>query len=588
MLNVNDNFQKIKHKKIGDSLIAPDEKYYRREVPNFGGNSVSVIDLSLSRFEYGDFPEDYLKDKEIDDSFGEKNNLSRFEYGDFPEDYLKDKEIDNNFDGNNDLSRFKYGDFPHDYLKDKEIDNNSEGEIWSDVIKKEGISVTTIKTNQQKESNNTSKNIEYNIFSKILDRDTIRCLKGSLYLYNRSKGCFFELEDYQVRTLVRSGWSDKVERLLSKGRVDDIIDRLKSSEAIQIKEDDLDPYSHLINFRNCVLDLRTGRELNHSPKYRFTSFINANYTSQTMEGKHFLQFIDQCAKGDIQKIMQFQELIGYTISNYTNAKKWFALIGAPHTGKSTILEVLTEIIGEEYTSNVPLHELSGRFSLSDLFKKKLNVCGELNDNELKNINTIKALTGNDRLRADIKYKSAINFINKAKIIMAGNAMPQLQTLDNTTAFTDRILFVVFNNTIPEGKRDYKLKEKLLSEKDYIVQWSIEGLQRLISNNFVFTECLDSIEFKKQYQNEMSNINDFINVMCQLEPNNNEYRVHKRDLYTAYVNYGRDNCHNILSKKEFFNEIKKLPIKQSKFRYRKSTPLDGFIGITLKQFTQENK
>ncbi|WP_176397932.1 DNA primase family protein [Bacillus cereus] len=556
MVKVSNDFQDIVRKKIKELPInlVPDEYLYDHELSDLKDCKY------LSKVSFNIIPEDYLREHEINFEPGERIKLHDLEYGELDDQFLADNSLD-----------------------------EEQSKVW-DIVSQDGttekLNGNNIKDETQKDSNN--KNIEYDIYSKILDRYILKCLKGSLYLYNSSKGCFFELEEYQIRTLVRSGWSDKVERLLSKCKVDDIIDRLKSSEAIQIKEDDLDPYSHLINFSNCVLDIRTGRELNHSPKYRFTSFINANYYTHRTEGKHFLQFIDQCAKGDKQKIMQIQELIGYTISNYTNAKKWFALIGAPHTGKSTILEVLTEIVGEDYTSNVPLHELSGRFSLSDLFKKKLNVCGELNDNTLKNINTIKALTGNDRLRADIKYKSAINFINKAKIIMAGNAMPQLQTLDNTTAFTDRILFVVFNNTIPEGKRDYKLKEKLLSEKDYIVQWAVEGLERLISNNFIFTECRDSIEFKTQYQNEMSNINDFISVMCKIEPNNDECRVHKRDLYTAYISFGRDNCQSILSKKDFFNEIKKLPIKQSKFRYRKSTPLDGFIGITLKRLTQENE
>ncbi|MEM5590720.1 phage/plasmid primase, P4 family [Niallia circulans] len=525
MMRVNNDFQKTVQRKIKELPIdsVPDEHLYGQEITTTEDKSFQLP----------------------------------VQFNDFPEDYLKENEIENNFEAMVRLSNFEYNEIDAQFLNDKLLDEE-QTQVWREVYQKnitDKLSSNNIRSKQKNDSDNTNKYVEYDIFSKILDRYTLRCLKGSIYLYNSSKGCFFELEDYQLRTLVRSGWPEKVEKLLSKSRVDDIIDRLKSNEKIQIKEDDLDSYSHLINFNDCVLDLRKGKLLYHSSKYHFTSFINANYTKNQAKGKHFLYFIEQCADGDQEKIMQIQELIGYTISNYTNVKKWFALIGAPHTGKSTILEVLTEIIGEEYTSNVPLHELSGRFSLSDLFKKKLNVCGELNDNALKNINTIKALTGNDRLRADIKYKSAINFINKAKIIMAGNAMPQLQTLDNTTAFTDRILFVVFNNTIPEGKRDYKLKEKLLSEKDYIVQWAVEGLQRLISNNFVFTECLDSIEFKKQYQNEMSNINDFINVMCQLEPNNSEYRVHKRDLYRAYVNYGRDNCHNILSKKNSLMRLK---------------------------------
>jgi putative DNA primase/helicase len=483
---------------------------------------------------------------------------------------------------------FKEGQIPSVLVDEESIEEEEGSFIGTEKPKDPSVYNPVKKKNENVDESKNKTHIEYDVFKMILERYQLKCLKGDLYLYSDNKGCFFELKDFEVRTLVRSGWSNKIESLLSKSRVDDIIDRLKSYSDIQITEDDLDPYPNLINFHDCVLDIETGKILKHSPNYCFTSFIDANYNKKRSRGENFMNFINQCTEGDKEKIDQIQQILGYTIGNYTNAKRWFAFIGEPHTGKSTILDLLTEIIGGDYTSNVPLHELSSRFSLADLFKKKLNVCGEINDGALKNINTLKALTGNDRVRADVKYKAAINFINKAKIIMAGNTMPQIQTLDNTTAFIDRILFVVFNNTIPEHKRDYKLKEKLIAEKDYIAQWAVEGLYRLISNNFIFPESSDSIGFKKQYQNEMSNINDFISVMCKLEPNNDECRVHKRDLYTAYINYGRDNCNNILSKKEFFNEIKKLPIKQSKFRYRKSTPLDGFTGISLKQLIQENE
>lgn len=533
--------------------------------------------------------DEFLYDHELSDL--SKNKIfSKVTFKDIPADYLRNNEISFEPPGRIQLLNLEYGELDDLFLEDNtcEEENRKVLEVVSkeNTTEKVNINVKDFKVQPQKDSNN--KNIEFDIYSKILKRYNLKCLKDTLYLYNTEKGCFFELEDYQIRTLVRSGWSDKIERLLSKGTVDGIIDRLKSSEAIQIIEDDLDNYSHLINFNDCVLNIKKDRVLSHSPKYSFTSFINANYERQQPNGLHFLNFINQCTEGAEDKMRQIQELLGYSISNYTNAKKWFVLIGAPHTGKSTLLELLTEIIGIDYTSNVPLHELSKKFALSDLYKKKLNVCGELNDNALKNIDIIKSLTGSDRVRGDVKYKSAINFVNRCKVIMAGNAMPKLQTLDDTTAFIDRIVFVIFNNTIPESERDYKLKDKLLSEKDFIVQWAIKGLKRLIKNNFVFTECRDSIEFKNQYKNEMNNINDFVNIMCKLEPYNDHCRAHKRDLYSAYLKYGRDNCQTILSKKEFFSELKKLPVKQAKFRLNKSTPLDGYTGIMLKQMEYDNE
>lgn len=529
-------------------------------------------------------PETFLEENEFEVIESQKKfSLPNLPFDNTPSNYMNRHEINIENENNIDLSKLNFGEINEQFMRKKSIESDNvkgtdlfPSPVGKSVEKSDANSITL-----KKQEEFDYKNIEHFISSKIIEQHNLLCLKGSLYLYNSSKGHFFELEEFQIRTLVRTGWSTKVAGLLSKSRVDDIVDRLRTSAEIQIEEDYLDSYSNLINFNDCVLDTNTDSVLKHSPKYYFTNFINANFCNKESKGQNFMRFINQCTQGDEKKSEQLQELFGYVISNYSNAKRWFVLIGQPHSGKSTILELLTDIIGDDYTSNVPLHELGGKFALADLFMKKMNVCGELKDGVLNNISTIKAVTGNDRLRADRKYKVPIHFVNRAKIIMAGNSMFQLKTLDNTSAFIDRILFIVFNSSIPENKRDYKLKEKLLLEKDFIVRWAVEGLKRLKRNNFSFTECRDSIDFKKQYQDEMSNLTDFIDSECILSPNNERYRVHKRDLYDAYINYSRENCQNILGKKEFFNEIKKLQVKQSKFRFKKSNPLDGYVGITLR-------
>ena len=71
---------------------------------------------------------------------------------------------------------------------------------------------------------------------------------------------------------------------------------------------------------------------------------------------------------------------------------------------------------------------------ANLFEAKLNISGELNEGELKGLNTIKALTGNDDIIGERKGRDPFVFKNKAKLVFAGNQMPLLKNLDSTSAF----------------------------------------------------------------------------------------------------------------------------------------------------------
>lgn len=102
---------------------------------------------------------------------------------------------------------------------------------------------------------------------------------------------------------------------------------------------------------------------------------------------------------------------------------------------------------------------------AELFKSKLNISAEMDENgSIKATDVIKTLTGSDLLTAEKKGKDPFQFYGKTKLVAAGNYMPLLNKLDGTSAFTDRILFLMFNNTIPEEKRDKSLMDKLMNGK----------------------------------------------------------------------------------------------------------------------------
>lgn len=84
-----------------------------------------------------------------------------------------------------------------------------------------------------------------------------------------------------------------------------------------------------------------------------------------------------------------------------------------------------------------------------------------------------------------------------------------------SAFTDRILFLMFNNTISEERRDKTLMDKLINEKAYIVEWALDGLCELIKNNLIFIESEEALAFKLRYINELNNVSEFAGISVTL-------------------------------------------------------------------------
>lgn len=424
----------------------------------------------------------------------------------------------------------------------------------------------------------------------------MRCCGSNVFLYKDEFGYFEEQNETSLHIAIRESIGNDMDLKLTKHKIADVVHRIVSSPELQVNYDEFNSQIHLINFKNGVYNIKTRTIHRHSPNYLFTSFIDAEYgddpsslrvyrpqhrNSET-KGYYFKRFLEDCTEGDLLKIKSLQQVTGYIISNEWRAKKFFVLIGLPHTGKSVWLELWRTLIGSQHTTAMSLKQLGEtRFMTAELFKSKLNISAEMDENgSIKATDVIKTITGCDLLTGEKKGKDPFQFYSKTKLVAAGNHMPLLNKLDGTSAFTDRILFFMFNNTIPEENRDKSLIDKLINEKTFIVEWAIEGLVNLLDNNLIFTESEEAHAFKQRYINELNNVSEFIRDRCHVDLDNEECKVHRKVIYPAYKLYCHDNGFKAISKQEFFVEILKLNVKPGKLRIDGSTPLQGFRGIRL--------
>ena len=88
---------------------------------------------------------------------------------------------------------------------------------------------------------------------------------------------------------------------------------------------------------------------------------------------------------------------------------------------------------------------------------------------------LNALISGDKLKVEEKYKSAYDVYPKAKLLWAMNELPRVPSA-NDGLF--RRVKVIEIEPVPESERDPEVKEKIKEEGAGILNWALDGLERL--------------------------------------------------------------------------------------------------------------
>lgn len=135
-----------------------------------------------------------------------------------------------------------------------------------------------------------------------------------------------------------------------------------------------------------------------------------------------------------------------------NTKPMFHIFyddGVGGTGKSTLLEVLTKIVGEQNVSNVLLDQFGNRFIFSNMLGKYLNIGDDNGKNdELQNVGTLKSIVTGNRVTIDRKNMQPIECRIFAKQLFATNILPYIDFTDG--GLMRRLNIVLMNRVIPSN------------------------------------------------------------------------------------------------------------------------------------------
>jgi P4 family phage/plasmid primase-like protien len=211
---------------------------------------------------------------------------------------------------------------------------------------------------------------------------------------------------------------------------------------------------------NGVLDV-TAATPSLSPKDHNTHFadtltINYQPAAQCPKFRRFLA--DSLSINDAALI---QKWAGSLLAGPNQSQVILVLLGASGTGKGTLVNILTRLVGVEAAAELRVEQLDGRFEMSALVGKRLLVGMEINPNLME-----AELKGRNR-------RASIN--GDFHVVLYGNQLNQQPWSADLDAFRRRLLIVEYSKQPPATVIPNLADSIWLEEGSGILNWAVEGV-----------------------------------------------------------------------------------------------------------------
>lgn len=364
----------------------------------------------------------------------------------------------------------------------------------------------------------------------------------------------------------------------------DMIDLAQSIEGIPILSDVMDKNPMQFNVANGTIDLANGKLLVHRQEDYNSKMSSVNYDPEA-ECPTFLAFLDRIFAGDSELIEFIQCAAGYSMTGLVSEKCLFFLYGTGNNGKSTLVEVLMAILGDDdYALKTTAETVlaSGRSGaipndVARLQGIRFASTSEMDEGRFLDEAKVKDMTGGDTITARFMRGEWFSFPAEFKIWMYGNHEPIIRNGDE--GIWTRIRKVPFTVSIPKAEQDADLRSKLKLEYEGILTWMVQGCLKWQQKGLPTPRAV--VDATAEYREEMDILADFINEKCDVYAN---ATCTTAELYLAYTHWCSGQNQKPISKREFSMKLRGRPgVSKRDTEYSR-----GWAGITIKRPTRKSE
>ena len=312
--------------------------------------------------------------------------------------------------------------------------------------------------------------------------------------------------------------------------------------------------ANLIAFKNGVLNIADDTFTDFSPEYVITNKIPHNYNPDA-SSKLLDDVMKKLACGDESVYKLLFQSIGYCFYRRNELRKSFFLLGEKRNGKSTFLDMVGTLLGEDNTANLDLCEIGDRFRTAELTGKLANIGDDINDEWVSNTAIFKKVVSGDTVTVERKGKDPFKLRSFAKFFFSANSLPRLGRGKDSRAVLDRLVVIPFDAKFSKTDSDYDpfIKYKLRGEDvmEALIAQAVSALREVLIDQ-EFIHCSKVEENLAEFEKSNNPILEFFDELDETDYLNEPVKV----VYQRYTAFCISNNLQAMSAIEFQKQMKK--------------------------------
>ena len=269
-------------------------------------------------------------------------------------------------------------------------------------------------------------------------------------------------------------------------------------------------------------------------------------------------------------VSQTIDKMGYCFIPTTKAQCMLMLIGNGGEGKSRIGLVMRNLLGDNMNVCSIAKLATNKYCPADQEGKLLMVDDDAKMEALAETNMLKAvITLEDKMDLEKKRVQSYQGYLYVRIMAFGNG--SLTSLyDKSDGFYRRQIIIVVKDRNPGRIDDTSLSKKLKAESEGIALWCLEGLKKLVADDFHFTISDKAKLALEDTKREGDNILEFLDSEGYIHFQE-DMEISAKDLYEIYMDWCMDNCEKARAQNSFSKAFKVYAEKRG-LEYQKNLKL----------------